>query len=229
VPAAAFDPLSSSGASAALPHAVPVSVGAASDVLGNAIAARPEPPGAPADARPTVVGGERWFAAQLAIHRPDVYRLLRWLSRDSLQAEDLTQDTLLRAWRFRSTLDRRASIKLWLLTIARREYARSGERKHLTTVELGDIPEHQTPSCRDGCPAEVAEIESAIGALSPPAREVVVLRALFGYSVREIAMLSGTPTPVVSTRLFRARRTLGQLLGRDLTPAADGPGSSARG
>src|SRR5688572_27248096 len=68
--------------------------------------------------------------------RADLYRFLFWLCHDRALAEDVMQETLLRAWRcFDSLVDRKAA-KPWLLTIARRELARVFERKRPETVDI---------------------------------------------------------------------------------------------
>src|SRR5918993_887109 len=75
--------------------------------------------------------------------RMDLYRFLFWLCHDRALAEDVMQETLLRAWRsFDSLADRKAA-KPWLLTIARRELARVFERKRFPTVDIDAANEAQ--------------------------------------------------------------------------------------
>ena len=68
--------------------------------------------------------------------KADVLRFLSWLSRDRSLAEDVMQETLLRAWRSIDSLTDAAAVKPWLLTIARRELARVYERKRLPMMGI---------------------------------------------------------------------------------------------
>jgi RNA polymerase sigma-70 factor (ECF subfamily) len=71
--------------------------------------------------------------------RADLLRFLFWLCRDRALAEDVMQETLLRAWRSFHTLKDRTAARPWLLTIARRELARIFERKRLETIDIDGV------------------------------------------------------------------------------------------
>ncbi len=66
---------------------------------------------------------------------PDLFRYAFWLCRDRHVAEDLVQETLLRAWRSLDRLNDEAAAKPWLITTLRRENARLYERKRLEMVQ----------------------------------------------------------------------------------------------
>src|SRR5579864_4391460 len=70
--------------------------------------------------------------------RPDLLRFAHWLARDRSLAEDIVQESLLRAWRSRDALKDPGAARAWLLTIVRREHARLYERKRLELVSLDD-------------------------------------------------------------------------------------------
>ena len=71
----------------------------------------------------------------------DIYRYAYWLCRDPQVAEDLVQETFLRAWKsIDSLLDDKAA-KAWLITILRRENARRFERKQFDLVDLDEHPQ----------------------------------------------------------------------------------------
>ena len=74
---------------------------------------------------------DRWFAGVCEELRPDLFRFAFWLARDRQVAEDVVQESLLRAWRSRDSLDAEGSARHWLLTIVRREHARRYERKRI--------------------------------------------------------------------------------------------------
>jgi RNA polymerase sigma-70 factor, ECF subfamily len=144
--------------------------------------------------------------------RPDVYRFAYWLARDRTVAEDVVQETFMRAWRSIDSLAADGAAKAWLLSIARREHARLYERKRLPTVDIDALDPADTPPAPGD---EDAEVRAAVMALEPDYREPLVLQVLFGYSTREIAELMGLSQGAVLTRLYRARQKLRvQLLGR---------------
>ena len=71
--------------------------------------------------------------------RPDLLRFAQWLARDRAIAEDIVQESLLRAWRSRDALKEPSAARAWLLTIVRREHARLYERKRLELVSLDEV------------------------------------------------------------------------------------------
>ena len=71
----------------------------------------------------------------------DLYRYAYWMCRNRVQAEELVQETFLRAWRGIDSLREADSAKAWLFTIFRREYARQFERKRLEIRDIEDMAE----------------------------------------------------------------------------------------
>jgi RNA polymerase sigma-70 factor (ECF subfamily) len=152
------------------------------------------------------------FEALCMPFRTDVFRFVYWLCRDRSLAEDVVQETLLRAWRSLDSLGDEKAAKPWLLTIARRELARMFERKRLPTVDIDVVNEaqHEALAVNDG--HEVDEMRRAILRLDVIHREPLVLQVLLGYSTEEIAKHLEISVPAVLTRLFRARQVLRQQL-----------------
>src|SRR5208283_1791023 len=118
--------------------------------------------------------------------RPDLLRFAFWLSRDRALAEDVVQETMLRAWKAQDSLLDEAAAKPWFLTIIRREYARCFERKRLVTVDVDELIAKEEPvlAAEDD---RVAEVRAAIFKLPDDYREPLVLQVLMGYSTAEIA------------------------------------------
>ena len=141
----------------------------------------------------------------------DVYRYALYLCRNPTQAEDLTQETFLRAWRFLSSLQDDSKAKSWLFTTVRREFARQFERYQPVFEEID--PE-RTPGGTD-VDADALTIRKAIAALPLKYREVLLLQAIGGYSGNEISQMLDIPRATVNTRLFRARAHLRRLLDDD--------------
>ena len=140
--------------------------------------------------------------------RDDLYRYAFWLARDPAIADDVVQETLLRAWRAFDKLKDEAAAKAWFMTILRREHARLYERKRLETVpvdELSGVEERILSTSHD---PDIDDLRAAILALDEHYREPLVMQVLFGFTAEEIAAQLGLKTNAVLTRLFRARKQL---------------------
>ena len=148
--------------------------------------------------------------------RADLYRFAFWLARDPGVAEDVVQETLLRAWRSLDSLAEDSAAKPWLLTIARREHARLHERKKLETIDVDALEAAGDPVLAARDELEPGDIRAAIMSLPEDYREPLVLQVLMGYSTDEIAQHLGLSSGAVLTRLCRARQKLrSAVLGRD--------------
>ena len=153
------------------------------------------------------------FQALCQSLRPDLLRFAFWLSRDRALAEDVVQESMLRAWKARDSLLDEGAAKPWLLTIIRREYARTFERKRLVTVDVDDLIAKEEPFLASPDEQELGEMRAAMFKLSDEYREPLVLQVLMGYSTAEIARELELSVPAVLTRLFRARQQLRELCG----------------
>jgi RNA polymerase sigma-70 factor (ECF subfamily) len=167
---------------------------------------------------------ERRFEALCEPFRGDVFRFALWLGRSRSVAEEVVQETYLRAWRSLDSLKDGESARSWLLTIARREHARLFERKRHPTVDLDSLTHSESEALaekHDRDPDEVNDVRRAILELEPEHREPLIMQVMMGFSTEEIARHLGLNAGAVSTRLFRARNRLRARLGL-------GPDESAR-
>jgi len=161
------------------------------------------------------------FEAQVMPHLPAAYRFARWLARVPADAEDLVQESLLRAYGAFDGL-RGGDVRSWLLTIVRnchatqhRQSARRAtqplpdEEDAVTAAALID----PTPDPESASMARDAErrLERLLSALSQEHREVLALRELEELSYREIASVTTLPIGTVMSRLARARSALKSL------------------
>jgi RNA polymerase sigma-70 factor (ECF subfamily) len=149
--------------------------------------------------------------------RPDLLRFAFWLARDRALAEDVVQEAMIRAWKAQDSLLDEGAAKPWFLTIIRREYARSFERKRFVTVDVEELIAKEEPMLAAADDQELAELRAAIFKLPGEYREPLVMQVLMGYSTAEIAAELGLSNAAVLTRLFRARKQLRVMCGEDTT------------
>ncbi len=151
---------------------------------------------------------------ELASHLPALRAFAISLTRDSVAADDLVQDTIVKAW---SNFDKFApgsNLRAWLFTILRNTFF-SGKRK--TKREVQDTDGVHTASlyekpAHDGRLA-FADFRAAFDQLTPDQREVLILVGASGFSYEEAAAMTGVAVGTVKSRANRARQKLCDLLG----------------
>ena len=153
------------------------------------------------------------FEGLCARYRPDVFRFALWLAHDGAMAEDIVQETFMRAWRAIDSLADPSAARRWLLAIARREHARLYERKRHATVALDDLIATDDPALASAPSEDLSDIDAAISSLNSDYRKPLLLQALMGYSTEEIASHMGITRSAVLSRLHRARQKLRLALG----------------
>jgi len=149
----------------------------------------------------------RYEALVKALHA-DLYRYAYWLTHEKQVAEDLVQETFLRAWRALDSLKDEKAAKSWLITILRRENARRFERKRFDMSEYdeGSIIDSHSTSAEQSI--ENDWLREKIAQLPPEYSEPLILQILGGFSGEEIAAMLDLNKNTVMTRLFRARNQL---------------------
>jgi RNA polymerase sigma-70 factor (ECF subfamily) len=162
-------------------------------------------------------GNQRSARFQALCHslRPDLLRFAFWLSRDRALAEDVVQESMLKAWKARESLLDEGAAKPWLLTIIRREYARTFERKRFATVDVDELVAKEEPMLAAAEQQDIGEVRVALLKLPDEYREPLILQVLMGYSTAEIARELNLSVPAVLTRLCRARQQLRAACGED--------------
>jgi RNA polymerase sigma factor (sigma-70 family) len=156
----------------------------------------------------------RNFEDVVVPHLDAAFNYARWLTRNDAEAEDVVQDTAVRAFRFFSSV-RTDNARSWLFTIVRRTWyarlAKPGNRISSTEYdELTDRRSDEVPQMDDLLiRREQAErVRRAVEQLPVDFREVIVLRELEGLSYQEIATVVNIPIGTVMSRLSRARERL---------------------
>ena len=141
-------------------------------------------------------------------HAAPVWRYVVHLTGDRAGADDVVQETLLRAWRTPRILEDPATARAWMLTVARHlviDESRSARRRH--EVLLPEAPERESPDATDAL-FEAMLVEEALAGLSAPHRGVIVRAYYGGRSVAGIAEELGIPEGTVKSRLHYGLRAL---------------------
>jgi len=160
----------------------------------------------------------REFEERLAECGPLAYRVARGVLRNTADAEDVAQEALLRAYRRFDRLRDRSRFRAWLVRIAFRlalDRLRSGKRRELRDT-LWSQPEHQPPAATAENLAASnefqARLENALAELPEKLRMVLLLAAMKGHTIDEIAGMLGISTGTVKSRIFYARKQLAEKL-----------------
>src|SRR5712664_1896873 len=160
----------------------------------------------------------RDFEERLAECGPLAYRVARGVLHNTADAEDVAQEALLRAYRKFERLRDRSRFRAWLVRIAFRlalDQLRSGRRRELRDM-LWSQPQHQPPAATAEDLAASnefqADLENALAELPEKLRLVLLLAAMEGHTIDEIAAMLGISTGTVKSRIFYARKQLAENL-----------------
>jgi RNA polymerase sigma-70 factor (ECF subfamily) len=155
------------------------------------------------------------------IFKGDYNRLFRYIMsmvRDTAEAEDLTQETFLRAYRARNSLQDEGAQTAWLYRIATnvcldrlRQSARRAPMESETDLDQVEVAERDTPSLQQVIERDEmsACVQRYLNRLSDSYRAVILLHDMHELTSPEIAQLLGESLSAVKIRLHRARRKLG--------------------
>jgi RNA polymerase sigma-70 factor (ECF subfamily) len=149
-------------------------------------------------------------------HLPEIYRTaVGLLGGNHTEAEDLSQDVFLEAWKSFHRFEPGTNIRAWLHKILVRRASRF--RQRLSRL----LPFGNKDETRDDIPAEEIAVEvevpdylsdrqvvQAVANIPPPFREALILADVRGFSYQEIAGMTGAPIGTVMSRLSRGRRLL---------------------
>src|SRR5215469_14951205 len=144
----------------------------------------------------------------IAAEIPRLRRYARALLRDKDRADDLVQDTILRALEKNHLYQRGTNLRAWLFTMMHNQYvnyARSSARRG-QNIRVEQVP-LASPAPQLAC-LELRDLESAIARLPEEQRETLLLIGLEGMKYEEVAQICDVPIGTVRSRLSRAREEL---------------------
>jgi RNA polymerase sigma-70 factor (ECF subfamily) len=158
------------------------------------------------------------FEQTIVPHLDAAYNLARWLAGNEDDAEDIVQESCLRAVKFFDSF-RGGNPRAWLLTIVRNTSYTWLKRRSAAHSQLNldaaefEIEDNATnPARLQAAMANVEMVRSAIAQLPPEFRELIVLREMEDYSYKEIAAIAEVPVGTVMSRLARGRKQLQKIL-----------------
>jgi RNA polymerase sigma factor (sigma-70 family) len=161
----------------------------------------------------------RRFEDAVMPHLDAAFTYARWLTRNDVDAEDLVQESCVRAMRFLSSL-RDGNARPWLFAIVRNTWygRRTGRASANEVIGARQAADERPDEALD--PEQqlvqqdtVARVRRALDALPVEFREIVLLREIEGLSYKEIADVLGVPIGTVMSRLSRGRERLLASLG----------------
>ncbi|MGD0956815.1 MAG: sigma-70 family RNA polymerase sigma factor [Candidatus Acidiferrales bacterium] len=144
-------------------------------------------------------------------HSRSLLRVARRLTFDSDTAEDLVQETLLRAWRNFGQFQTGTNARAWLFRILFNAFYARGRKIRSTPVLVPLQSPSRVPELRsraDSLLLESAAVTRALEELSPEHRTVLLLAVVEGFTCREAAEILSLPIGTVMSRLSRARQAL---------------------
>lgn len=153
------------------------------------------------------------FKLQLTEAIPHLRAFGRSLSGNPDLADDLVQDTLLKAWAARDRFEAGSSMKAWTFVILRNTYFSNMRRKKFTASYDETVAERvlSAPAPQQD-PLHLDDLQRALMELSDNQREAVILVGASGYSYEEAAEIAGCAIGTMKSRVSRARQTLEGIL-----------------
>jgi RNA polymerase sigma-70 factor (ECF subfamily) len=164
--------------------------------------------------------GDLRFEAEALPYLDDVYRFALSLTRDAADADDVVQETFLRAYRSWHTFQPGSDARRWLFTITRNVFLRAREREHRhVELEDGDLEalssfNSLSDQARDGSDQILTRIDlapalrRALDELDEPFKSAVLLVDIEDQSYEAASEILGVPIGTIRSRLFRGRRIL---------------------
>jgi RNA polymerase sigma-70 factor (ECF subfamily) len=151
--------------------------------------------------------------AQVLAALPNLRAFAISLTNSGTEADDLIQETLVRAWGNLDRFEAGTNMNAWLFTILRNNYHSQYRRRRREVEDIDDLYSSRVPVRPDqGSRLEMEELWRALGQLSPNHREVLLLIGAEGLSYAETARICDCTVGTVKSRVSRARERLAQLM-----------------
>ena len=140
-------------------------------------------------------------------HVSSLLRVARRLSRGRASAEDLVQETMLKAWRARHQFREGTNARAWLFRIMFHQFYSEGRKVRAELQSIAPPAPDQTSGI-----AEIVDVNLALEALTPDHRAVLLLAVVEGFTCQEISDILSIPIGTAMSRLSRARQAMRERL-----------------
>ena len=146
---------------------------------------------------------------------PRLRRYSRALTRDTQRADDLVQDTLVRALMKQDRWEPGTNLRAWLFTLMHNQYVNNVRRanREAGTIDIDDVSSSLVATTDPTASRQLYELERALGQLAAEQREVILLVGLEGFSYEDAAKILAVPVGTVRSRLSRGRESLRRQFG----------------
>ena len=157
------------------------------------------------------------FARLLEAQLPRLRRYARALTRDPSRADDLVQDTLVRALDKQHLYQDGTNLRAWLFTLMHNQHVNNARRnvREDNTLDVDTVAAHLVAVTDPTASRQLRELDEAIGKLAMEQRQVILLIGLEGMSYEEAAAILDVPIGTVRSRLSRGREALRRLMGME--------------
>lgn len=152
---------------------------------------------------------DRVFARALTRLAPELRAFAKSLCRDVIDADDLVQETFLKAWAARARYRNDDGLRAWTFTILRNGFYSSRRKAgRVTSVDPAQLEDARAEAPQSEPRLMLEALRGALGELPQDQRDTLLLAALSGMDHSEIAQAAGCAVGTVKSRLSRARRTV---------------------
>ncbi|MDP3459463.1 MAG: sigma-70 family RNA polymerase sigma factor [Hyphomonas sp.] len=153
------------------------------------------------------------FKASLIEMVPHLRAFARSLCNNAVAADDLVQDTMLRAWKARESYVAHTSFRAWTFTILRNVFYSEKRRSWRSTELAPEMAERTLVAADDPSKGmELVELRNALDHLPDDQREAIILVGAGGMSYDEAAEIVGCAVGTIKSRVSRARKALSEML-----------------
>ena len=152
------------------------------------------------------------FHHRLEQEIPRLRRYARALTRNAVRADDLVQETLVRALRKERLWQAGTNLRAWLFTIMHKQNVNVRRAMRDDTVDLENCSESLTATTDPTASRQLRELDHALAQLPEEHRQVILLVGLEGMSYEDTAAILDVPIGTIRSRLSRGRESLRKLM-----------------